>query len=49
VERIGYVPPAEYEARYDEQLREATTIEHDVLAGIPEPAPTDDRSSWGIL
>ena len=49
LEPIGYVPPAEYEARYYEQLREPATIEHDVTAGIPEPAPTDDRCSWGIL
>ena len=45
---IGYVPPAEYEARYYEQLRALTMIEHDVTAGIPEPAPIDDRCSWGI-
>jgi putative transposase len=49
LEPIGYVPPAEYEARYYDQLREPTTIEHDVTAGIPEPAPTADRCSWGIL
>jgi putative transposase len=46
---IGYVPPAEYEARYYQQLREPTTIDHDVTAGIPAPAPSDDRGSWGIL
>jgi putative transposase len=49
LEPIGYVPPAEYEARYDEQLREPTTIENDVTAGISEPAPPDNRCSWGIL
>jgi putative transposase len=49
LEPIGYVPPAEYEARYYQQLREPTTIDNDVIAGIPEPAPTDDRGSWGIL
>jgi len=49
LEPIGYVPPAEYEARYYEQRRQPTTIENDVTAWIPEPAPTDDRSSWGIL
>jgi putative transposase len=47
-EPIGYVPPAEYEARYYEQLRELTLIEHDGTAGIRPPAPTDDRSPWGI-
>jgi len=49
LEPIGYVPPAEYEARYYEQRREPTTFEHAVIAGIPEPAPTADRGSWGIL
>ena len=49
LEPIGYVPPAEYEARYYEQQRESATIENNVTAGIPEPAPTDDRRSWGIL
>jgi len=49
LEPIGYVPPAEYEARYYEQLRAPVTIEPDVIAGIPAPAPTDDRGSWGIL
>jgi transposase InsO family protein len=47
--RIGYVPPAEYEARYYEPLRAPTTFEHDVTDGIPVPAPTADRCSWGIL
>jgi putative transposase len=49
LEPIGYVPPAEYEARYYEQLREPTTIEDAVAAAIPQPASTDDRGSWGIL
>jgi putative transposase len=49
LEPIGYVPPAEHEARYYEQLREPTTIAHEVTVGIPAPAPTDDRTSWGIL
>ena len=44
LEPIGYVPPAEYEARYYQQLREPTTIEHDVTAGIP--AACTDRRSW---
>jgi transposase InsO family protein len=49
LEPIGYVPPAEYEARYDEQRRERATIEDGVAAGILQPGPTDDRSFWGIL
>jgi transposase InsO family protein len=49
LEPIGYVPPAEYEARYYEQLREATTVTNALPAGLPDPAPTDDRPSWGIL
>jgi len=43
LEPIGYMPPAEYEARYDEQRREPTTIEHDVITGIPESSPIDDH------
>jgi len=46
---IGYVPPAEHEARYAEQQLEPTTIEHEVTMGIPTSVPTDDRASWGIL
>ena len=49
LEPIGYVPPAEYEARYYERLRAPATIENDIRTGIPEPAPTDDRCPWGIL
>lgn len=49
LEPIGYVPPAEYEARYHEQLRERTTIENNVTAEIPDSASTHDRGSWGIL
>jgi transposase InsO family protein len=49
LEPIGYVPPAEHEARYYQQRREPTTITNDVTAGIPEPAPTADRGFWGIL
>jgi transposase InsO family protein len=48
LEPIGYVPPAEYEARYYEQRRDATTIDADITAGIPEPESPDDRGSWGI-
>jgi putative transposase len=49
LEPIGYVPPAEYEARYDEERQRPTTIEHGVAAGILQPAPIDDRRSWSIL
>ena len=44
LEPIGYVPPAEYEARYYEQLREPATIDDDVAAGIPDACT--DRRSW---
>jgi putative transposase len=49
LEPIGYVPPAEYEASYYEQLRGPATIKDGIAAGIFQPAPTDDRRSWGIL
>jgi putative transposase len=49
LEPIGYVPPAEYEARYYEQRRTPATIEDGVAGGILQPAPPDDRCSWGIL
>ncbi len=49
LEPIGYVPPAEYEARYYEHLRRPASIEDGVAAGILQPAPTDDRRFWGIL
>jgi len=49
LEPIGYVPPAEYEARYYEQLRRPATIEDGVAAGILQPAPIDDRRSGGVL
>jgi transposase InsO family protein len=49
LEPIGYVPPAEYEASYYEQLRGPATIKDGIAAGILHPAPTDDRRSWGIL
>ena len=49
LEPIGYVPPAEYEARYYEQLRRPAIIEDGVAGGILQPAPTDDRRASGIL
>jgi putative transposase len=53
LEPIGYVPPAEYEARYYEQLDRGATRDNVSPAVVPEgilqPAPLDDRRSWGIL
>jgi putative transposase len=49
LEPIGYVPPAEYETAYYEQLRGPATTDEAVEGGILVPAPTDDRRSWGIL
>jgi hypothetical protein len=49
LEPIGYLPPAEYEARYYEHRRRATTIDEGVSAEVLQPAPTDDRGSWSIL
>jgi putative transposase len=49
LEPIGYVPPAEYEARYYEERRRPTTIGKGVATGILQPAPIDDRRSWGVL
>ena len=48
LEPIGYVPPAEYEAAYYEDLRRRAPVDDDVVAGALPPAPTDDRSSWGM-
>ncbi len=48
LEPIGYVPPAEYEARSDEPFRRPITIEDRGAAGVLLPAPTDDRRSWSI-
>ncbi len=47
LEPIGYVPPAEYEARSYQRLH-TTTIEEGVAAEILQPAPLDDHRSWGI-
>jgi transposase InsO family protein len=53
LEPIGYMPPAEYEARYYEQLDRGATNDDVspavVSGGILQPAPPDDRRSWGIL
>ena len=53
LEPIGYLPPAEYEARYYEQLdRNGTSVDVSppaVPGGILQPASPDDRRSWSIL
>jgi transposase InsO family protein len=53
LEPIGYVPPAEYEARYYELLDRRATGDDVypavVPGGVVQPAPPDDRRSWGIL
>ena len=49
LEPIGYIPPAECEARYYEQLREADTLDDGLAAGVLQPEPTDDRAPWGFL
>jgi putative transposase len=49
LEPIGYVPPAEYEAAYYEDLRRRAPVDDDGVARVLPPAPTDDRSSWGML
>ena len=49
LEPIGYLPPAEYEAHYYEQLRGHALISDGVAAGVLQPAPRDDRRAEGIL
>ena len=49
LEPIGYVPPAEYEARYYERRRTPVTIPDDLAGGILQPGPSDDRRPWGFL
>ena len=49
LEPIGYVPPAEYEARYSQDLLRPATIDDGVPGGILQPPPSDDRGSWSIL
>ena len=53
LEPIGYRPPAEYEATYYQQLDRGATSDKVnptvVPGGILQPAPPDDRRSWGIL
>ena len=53
LEPIGYVPPAEYEAQYEEQRDRRAVSENErptaVPAGVLPPAPPDGRRSWSIL
>jgi transposase InsO family protein len=53
LEPIGYVPPAEYEAGYYEQLALGATSDDGRPAAVPgeilQTALPDDRRSWGIL
>jgi putative transposase len=49
LEPIGYVPPAEYEARYYEHLRRPAMIKDGEGGGILRPAATADRCASGIL
>jgi transposase InsO family protein len=49
LEPIGYVPPAEYEANYDEQLSGRVAFEEGGNPGILQSAPSDDRHAGGIL
>jgi putative transposase len=49
LEPIGYVPPAEYEARYYEHLNGRAAIHDGGNPGILQPDPSDDRHAGGIL
>ena len=49
LEPIGYVPPAEYEADYYEQLNRRAAIEDGGDPEILQPGPSDDRHAGGIL
>jgi len=49
LEPIGYVPPAEYEATYYEQLNGRAVIEDGGDPGRLQPGPSDDRHAGGIL
>jgi putative transposase len=56
LEPIGYMPPAEFEAQYYAQQRDTPSaiVDRDGLATaasgvMPQPDPTADCRSWGIL
>ena len=46
---IGYVSPAAFERAAAAHRESAIRIPDAVLGGILQPAPPDDRRSWGIL
>jgi transposase InsO family protein len=46
---IGYVSPAAFERDAAAHRKSATRVHEAVAKGILQPAPTDDRRSWGIL
>ena len=45
---IGYVSPAAFERAAAAPRESAIRVHEAVLGGILQPAPTDDRRSWGI-
>jgi putative transposase len=46
---IGYVSPATFERAAAPPQESAMRVSEGVLGGILQPAPPDDRRSWGIL
>jgi putative transposase len=46
---IGYVSPAAFERAAAGQQESVPRVHEAVLEGILQPAPTDDRRSWGTL
>ena len=46
---IGYVSPAVFERQAINTRARTPSIQESVIGGILQPAPTDDRHSWGIL
>jgi hypothetical protein len=46
---LNYLSPAAYERQASRAPLIPNTTEHTVHAGIVQPPPEDDRSSWGIL
>jgi transposase InsO family protein len=46
---IGYVSPAAFERAVAAPRESAMCVHEAVLGGRLQPAPTDDRRSWGIL
>jgi Integrase core domain len=44
---IGYVSPAAFERAAAVQRESVPRVQEAVLEGILQPAPTDDRRSWG--